>query len=302
LRLSARAARVEDDPEPPRVFSAALFATTTCEESPLPWERTAPPEARRSQAEARVDAEPPVRWAPFDRATALASDVLRLCARWPAAPDAPILPATPPTAPTLLLSGDDDLRTPLESAGRLARRLPDATVLRVRRAGHSVIGWPSGCVQRSLARFFRSRAPARRCAAQQRFRVTPPAPRTLRDVAPARGVRGRRGRTLSAVALTLRDFSEDLSSAEFPLMEEISFGGLRGGRASIAGDIVLRRFEYVQGVRVSGTPQALRVTGPAAAHGRLRLNRRGDLVGRLGGAAVRLRDAQAMLARASTRS
>jgi pimeloyl-ACP methyl ester carboxylesterase len=57
--------------------SAALFATTRCEESTFPWDRAADPTSRRNQAIAAVRAIPASAFAPFDPATALASESIR---------------------------------------------------------------------------------------------------------------------------------------------------------------------------------------------------------------------------------
>ncbi|HEV2812409.1 MAG TPA: hypothetical protein VGW10_04075, partial [Solirubrobacteraceae bacterium] len=103
-------------------------------------------------------------------------------------------------------------------------------------------------------------------------------------VEPAPGTRGRRGRTLAAVALTLRDLQRPTAfGAE-------RGGGLRAGSFATRGVVtVLRGFSFVPGVRVSGRLRLtargdlvgrLRVTGAAAAHGRLTAGRRGRLSAR----------------------
>ena len=70
--------------------------------------------------------------------------------------------------------------------------------------------------------------------------------------------------------------------------------GLRGGRFSLRREtIVLRGFEYVPGVRLTGTVgrsgARLRISGAAAADGTLRVAPGGSVRGRLGGRAVRTR-------------
>ena len=82
---------------------------------------------------------------PFDRTTALfASATVQLCSRWPSAPAEPAIQDGPfPAAPTLVLAGEDDLRTPLESARRIAARIPGSTLVSVPEMGHSVLdGFP----------------------------------------------------------------------------------------------------------------------------------------------------------------
>ena len=128
LRLRRRALEVDAVPPPnPRPFSTALYAATTCEEASLPWDRSTPPDPaeRHRQAAARAAGIAESEFEPFDRATALASDTLDLCERWPNAPLAPDFGSGPlPDVPVLLLAGEDDLRTPVESAQRVGGTLP----------------------------------------------------------------------------------------------------------------------------------------------------------------------------------
>src|SRR6185503_7723353 len=99
-------------------------------------------------AEANARALPPAALGPFDRTSGLfGSAPFQLCSRWPTTPAAPQLPDGPfPAVPTLVLSGEDDLRTPLESARRIAARIPGATLVSVPETGHSVLnGFPRRC-------------------------------------------------------------------------------------------------------------------------------------------------------------
>ena len=159
-RLKLRSLAVESGHEPISAFSPALFATTTCEEAPVPWDRTADPAMRRRQALAALRATPAGALAPFDRAAALHEGVLTLCGDWPApvrtvAPPPPL----PTTVPTLILSGELDLRTPLENARRLARELVGARVLVQPGVGHDVLGArPGGCIDRAAKAFLARRA------------------------------------------------------------------------------------------------------------------------------------------------
>ncbi|MFL5896659.1 MAG: alpha/beta hydrolase, partial [Thermoleophilaceae bacterium] len=57
-----------------------------------------------------------------------------------------------PALPALVLSGEDDLRTPTETAREVAGRIPGAQFLPVPDHGHSLIG-SSGCAARALVRF-----------------------------------------------------------------------------------------------------------------------------------------------------
>ena len=161
LRLRRRAAAVDAEPPPnARPFSTALYAATSCEEAPLPWDRSTPPNPgeRHRQAAARAAQIPESDFEPFDRATSLASDVLNLCERWPNAPLAPDFgPGPLPDVPVLLLEGEDDLRTPVENAQRVGAQFPQSSLVVAPATGHSVLGNDlSGCTDRAVKSFFRN--------------------------------------------------------------------------------------------------------------------------------------------------
>ena len=302
LRLRRRAFEVDAEPPPPRLLSSALYAATTCEETPLPWARTTPPDPgeRHRQAAARAAAIADPEFEPFDRGTSLASDTLNLCERWPHAPVAPEFgPGPLPDVPVLLLEGEDDLRTPVENARRVAELFPHSSLVVAPATGHSALGSDfSGCTNRAFALFFQEGSVPVRCPRARRlFLPSPPPPRRLATVEPLAGTSGLRGRTLAAVQLTLRDVAEDaITELIFdPHDPDIARGGgLRAGHYRIDGDntLELDGVAFVPGVTLTGRIERfgerrqrgrLRVSGRAAARGLLRLERqtvRGTLDGR----------------------
>jgi pimeloyl-ACP methyl ester carboxylesterase len=291
LRL-LRSARDLSLPSDPRVFSAARYATV-CEETPLPWPRGTPPADRFSVARERALALPASAFAPFDAKVAYA-DEIDLCLRWPDPGRPPRVPGGPyPAVPTLLLQGEEDLRTPSEVSVRIAGLIPGARRVTVPGVGHAIIGADaSGCGRRQVLRFLNGRSLRTRCP-----RVptgVPPTgvpPTSLAQLAPAAGLTGRAGRTVSAVDATL-DF---LAFALSPALDgdgDGRGGGLRGGRFRSGRRLVLDGVVVVPGVRISGSEEAsgaltLRVGGAAAARGTVRVTRGGILRGRLGGRVVR---------------
>ena len=296
LRLKRRAFALDGEPPPPRSLSSAVYAAATCEEVRFPWSRDTPPDPaeRHRQARAAADAQPDSAFFPFDRQTALDNDLLSLCDRWPAAREAPSNgPGPLPDVPVLLLEGEDDLRTPVENARRVAGRLRQASLVVAPATGHSALGSdPSPCSQRAFEAFFLGRAVSTRCRRTRRdFRPAPPPPTSIRRVRPAPGARGLRGRALGALALTLKDVSDDSLTAVILDVDDPDLargGGLRGGRYRLDGDgtVTLRRVEYVPGVRVSGRIARF---GESRQHGRLHLTGRAspDGVVRIRGTRVR---------------
>jgi hypothetical protein len=158
----------------------------------------------------------------------------------------------------------------------VAAQFPQAKLVVAPATGHSALGSDlSGCAERAFARFFRDQPVPDRCPHHRReFPPSPPPPRSLGGVEPATGTSGLRGRALRAVALTLRDVSED-SVTHFILDERdpdiARGGGLRGGRYRIDGNAHLHLSDvvFVPRVRVSGL---VRRFGGRRQSGRLRVS------------------------------
>jgi pimeloyl-ACP methyl ester carboxylesterase len=291
LRLLA-AAGSYSLPSDPRDFSAARYAAV-CEETPLPWPRGTPLADRLAVARDRALALPPAAFAPFDAEVAYA-DEIDLCLRWPDPGQPPrAVGGAYPAVPALILQGEEDLRTPPEVSAHIASLIPGARRVTVPGVGHAIIGADfSGCGRRQLLRFVAGEAVRTRC---RRVPTDVPAtgvpPVSFGALAPAAGLPGRVGRTVSAVDATLDFLDFALSPA---LDVGPRGGGLRGGsyhygrRLSLAGVVV------VPGVRISGRERRggalrLRVRGGAAARGVVLVTRGGRLRGRLGGRRVTAR-------------
>ncbi len=145
--------------EPVSQFSPAVYAATSCEDATPVWDPAALPQARRSQARTALDAIPASVFAPFDRDAGLNFGLLPLCGEWPARDrvfSSPH-PALPTTVPALVLSGNLDLRTPLEKARSLATALHGKLVVE-QGIGHGVLGLdPNGCATPAVEAFLASR-------------------------------------------------------------------------------------------------------------------------------------------------
>ena len=276
--------------------SDAVYAATTCQDGFVPWPAGTPLERRRAAVDAAAAAIAARAFAPFDRATVRALGSADLCRAWPESPIVQPLPPLPAT-PTLILSGDDDLRTPRLDAEALARRLPGAVLLEVPDAGHGVLfSDPSSCARNALTAFVGGSV-AGDCRHHEA--LAPPLPLAPRRLEALRsvgaGLSDRRGRTVTAVLRTLDDASDLLLQQLLGGGSVRPFGGLRGGSAALdrPRGLHLRSYSFVPGVTVSGwiPPRARRFTlvvrGAAAAHGRLTFSRSGA-VGRLDGEAVRV--------------
>jgi pimeloyl-ACP methyl ester carboxylesterase len=314
-RLFVRAASGEgaEAESPGEAFDVPLYYATTCEEQLFPWNRAAAPSVRLEEAAAQIRALPPRSLAPFTQANVLGISDIPSCAFWPYPTPPPAIEDAPfPAVPTLILSGADDLRTPTAGAREVAAQIPGSHLLIVPDVGHSVLGGDlAGCAQRALQALFAS-APITACPATPPpplLRLTPLPPARLADIAPARGIHGRPGRTAHAVLLTVLDCERqlalellpELASGQASNLSSLRVGGLRAGWGETTrGELILSGYSYVPGVSVSGrlTPAeaTVRVSGPAAAGGTLRLGAHESLSGQLGGVAVH---ANAAVVRAS---
>jgi pimeloyl-ACP methyl ester carboxylesterase len=291
LRLLAVSAKYAS-PTPPGDFSAARYATV-CEETPLPWPRGTAMADRFGVARARALALPPESFHPFDAEVAYA-DEIDLCLRWPDPGQPPrATGGAYPAVPTLLLQGEEDLRTPPETSAHIATLIPGAQRVTVPGVGHAIVGGdPSGCGRRQLLRFVAGRPVRARCPrVDTGVPETAVPPASFRAVVAPAGLSGRVGRTVGAVDATLDFVAMALSPA-------IDFngrgGGLRGGSYHLRRRLSLDGVVVVPGVRVSGRERRggslrLHVTGSSAARGTVTVSRRGRLSGRLGGRRVRAR-------------
>ncbi len=276
--------------------SDALYLATSCEDGSVPWPTGTPVAQRRAAVDIAAGAIPNAAFAPFDRDTARLFGNADLCRGWPEAPivqPQPPLPATP----TLLMSGDDDLRTPRSDAVALAGHLSGAQLLEVPDVGHSVlISDFSDCSQKAVLAFLAGGA-AGHCLAHKRplpaLALPPLRLSTLRKLHGAGSAKA--GRTVAAVVLTLGDLSDEIVASLLSGSRSPWFGALRSGSAKgDAKGLHLHGYSYVPGVTVTGvifngkhTSSTLTIGGSAAARGRLKISAK-LVTGKLGGKRVRV--------------
>jgi pimeloyl-ACP methyl ester carboxylesterase len=290
-REAERSAKEEQDD--------ALFTATTCEETPFPWQRGASPTTRNTDAIAALAAIPPADFYPFDAETALRAGPVLECESWPNAAPSPQVGGPLPDVPTLILSGEQDMRTPTAYARAVAAEIPDAQLLVVPFTGHSVLGSDlSDCSAQAVNAFFAGR-PVQPCTTGPNlFAPTPVTPTRLASVHPPSGLGGRPGQTLVAVLDTLLDLNRQLIAATLQADQELpsgsSFGGLHGGYARLTSShAILRNFSLVPGVELTATFRVhdhrllaanIAVSGTAASAGRLRFGENSThAAGTLGG-------------------
>ena len=302
--------------ENPGSIDEALFVTTSCEETPFPWQRAAPSSTRLSEALMALHTLPSGDFYPFDAATALATGLTGDCAYWPDAAPPPPAAAALPDVPTLILSGAQDLRTPTSVARSVAALIPDAQLVVVPLTGHSVLGSDfSGCAAAAVSAFFAGGNVTPCTSAANLFPPTPVTPTKVAYLRAPRGLAGKPGRTLTAAVDAILDLSRQVVAATLEADQELpsgsSFGGLRGGYAKLTSSAAtLRGFSFVAGVRLSGTfpikggelqPATLRVYGSEAAGGRVRFGAGRRVAGILGGRRFDLSLARVRISRAGER-
>jgi pimeloyl-ACP methyl ester carboxylesterase len=279
-----------------------LYFATSCEENAFPWDRSDTPTQRTAQAIAAFQALPPLTFAPFSAQTAYDFSNAAYCADWPfetAAPESTT--GVLPNVPTLILSGDEDTRTPTADADAVAAQIPDATVLVVPNTGHSVLGSdPTPCSENAVKAFFAGTAvmPCPATSIPSYLRPVPLPPRSVAVLHAATHTSGLPGRTVTAVLDTLsealdRSIEELLASSS--LSATVRFGGLRAGSARFSfKGLKLHHYSYVPGVVLTGTfgglknaRSTLQISGSHAATGELILNTKNHTVtGTLGGVSI----------------
>ena len=295
-----------------------LFVDTSCEELPFPWQRSAASPARLAEALGSLHSLPSGDFYPFDATTALNASLVSVCASWPDASPPPPSAAPLPDVPTLILSGAQDLRTPTANARGVAARIPGSQLLVVPFTGHSVLGSDfSGCAQLAVGAFFGGGVggqPIQPCSSTPNtFSPTPITPTRLAYIHPPAVLPGKPGQTLTAVLDTILDLNRQVIGATLQANAELpvgsSFGGLRGGYAQLAtSSVVLKSFSFVTGVRLSGTfpvkdgqlqTATIRISGPAASAGAVRVGSGATVSGTLGGRRFDVEIAKVKLARAA---
>jgi pimeloyl-ACP methyl ester carboxylesterase len=279
----------------PSADDEGRFLATTCIEARLPWKPDAPLAGRADALRGQLATLAP-KLLPFPPALVASFSAEPACVAWPpTTPPSPVSLAAPPV-PTLIVTGREDLRTPVEDARRTAAEYPNVRLLNVPDTGHSVLTTDlSGCAIRGLAAFLAD-TPVANCARRDRplLDVAPFIPASIGALPRVPGVPGLAGRTLTAVAATLVDASRQSVRAALDGPRRVA--GLRRGTATARGTtLTLRGYETVRGVRLSGTVSVrsggraqLTVTGPSAAAGALTVTRT-QTTGTLGGRRISLR-------------
>jgi pimeloyl-ACP methyl ester carboxylesterase len=229
-------------------ISLALFVATFCDESELPWSPTSPPNARPAALRGWLATQPAQAFAPFLPSTVLAGSALHLCMDWPATPPAPAPPAGISAVPTLLLSGDDDLRTPYEQTLAVAAGYSNGQLLRIPDTGHSTVTTDlTGCAKSAMIGFLTTGQAPASCPNSSEAQALPLPPTSLKQL-PAATSRSRiAGQVANAAAITIEDLFGQTSFAG---------GGLRGGYwAQKPTGLVLHGMTDIPGVVLSGTIQ-----------------------------------------------
>lgn len=264
--------------------SMALYDATYCDESELPWSPASAPSSRAETLRGWLAALPSASTAPFAATTVAANAPVSLCMDWPATAPAPAVPAGVSAVPTLILSGDQDLRTPYEQDLTVAGGYSDVQLLRVPDVGHSTVTEDqTGCARRAMIEFLASGQAPQSCAESHEPQALALPPARLADVRPLPSRSRLVGRVAAAAAITLEDLWGQSG---------LSGGGLRGGYWRYrAGKVQLHDFVDVPGVILSGS-----ISSSGAAHftvrGRLSgtLTQKGPAVrGRIDGMPIHLR-------------
>ncbi len=284
-------------------LSMGLFTATVCDDGPFPWAPETPLGQRPGLLAGARSALPKGSTGPFG---IWATDLgpAPFCLRWPPQARRPGIGSGPlPNVPVLVFAGERDLRTPATNAAAVAARFPQGRLVTVPGVGHSVLGTDfTGCAQTAVSIWLSGGVPPSRCPRSPML-VNPIGafPASFATLKPGR-TGGVRGRTLAAVAKTVREAAASWAFSLTGFTQVQAIAGLYGGTIRASGtSFVLKGYSTVAGVRISGSlrlyrPEArsplparfvgsVRVDGTKAAHGRLAVGA-STLSGRLGGRRV----------------
>jgi pimeloyl-ACP methyl ester carboxylesterase len=291
-------------------LSAALNVTTLCEDTGFPYKVSDPLDTRpgpMTAAENGLDSNPGA-IAPFDLTTVKASSIGRSCILWPQTPTQPVAQTPPPMppVPVLVLSGDQDLRTPNADAQATAALFPNSSYVQVPGNGHDELGGDiTGCAQEALKRFVNDENVGNPCQGLTNLiDPLPVAPTRLSQVPPIRGTGGIAGRSALAALATVDDMTAVAVIRLFNGESSLGYGGLRAGyftgkfSSSDGIETQLHKDTYVPGIKVSGhltqrkldLPPVgkLTVDGGRRGSGTLTLSRNGTVSGKIGGHNVKV--------------
>lgn len=138
-------------------LSQGLHESTLCMDLSAPWNPQAPTNQRAAALRLALRHLSPSSLYPFDPATAYGNGLAQGCLQWPPTVPPPVYEGDPsvrlPSIPVLLLVGDRDLSTPLAWARQEAAEAPDAKLVIVPGAGHSVQTRAADAARPILAKF-----------------------------------------------------------------------------------------------------------------------------------------------------
>jgi hypothetical protein len=246
-----------------------------------PFDRTANPADRISQARDRLAAIPPEAFAPFGPQLVFVTSFVPTCAFWPMRAEQPSFGSgAPPDVPVLFIHGEFDLRTPLASTETVAEQYRQGKILTVPNEGHSPTRTPTGdCARTAAVRYLRDLFPPEPCPrADDPFAARALVPRSVREA----------GGLVAALELTVADAFDQLdagSRLRVAAEPRVRGGGLTRGwfRGSRRG-LGLHGYGFVRGLPVTGL---VRPTGSVLLRfprGRLRFAEDGTVTGKVRGA------------------
>lgn len=266
-----------------KLLSIQLLLATRCVESQLPWSPESSISTRRAALRAWMAHLPAGIASPFALARAVNSSLVKLCLEWPPTLSALPSPTGTSSTPTLILSGDEDLRTPYEQDLKIASEYSNVQILRVPGVGHSTTTADrTGCARNAMIVFLAGGPVPSSCPNPTQPLALPPPPSSLNYVRPTGTGHSMAARGASAAAQTIQEVLGQ---------PDPSGGGLHGGFYRAHGSrLEFHRLIDIPGVAISGslslTSPSGRLTVSGGVWGTLRL-RGTTLSGQLNGVEVR---------------
>jgi pimeloyl-ACP methyl ester carboxylesterase len=279
-------------------LSFGLNAATNCADGLFPWIPSAPPASRQAAIDAALAATPASSFGGFGKWAARLGTAY-YCRQWPSPAGNTPLGAGPfPNVPVLAVSGGIDLRTPTANAVSVVNQFPQGRLIVVPGVGHSVLSADfSYCSQRAVRAWILGTLQAPVQAACPRVK---PLVRTV-PTFPSSPAKASAKSTLTIAAKTVREAEATFLQLLFT-SEPITPRGLYGGKLTLAKSgaaFTLTKYAVAPGVFVSGKitfvalgppstyKGTIKVSGPRALAGSLKITAKGGISGTLGGTSVK---------------
>ena len=255
----------------------AVYAATSCDDGPFPWQADTPIAHRAALLKSALDQVPKSSLGGFGSWAVAGIGNASLCLQWPPSPVREGRPvATYPDVPVLAVSGALDLRSPTLEARALLTHFPHGQLVTVSNAGHAALASSfSTCVVEAVRSWVGGRKAARSCHSQ---RLLAPLPAFQPERRPATTAA-----TLALVTKTIQEAEAGWLMASYEDGPDAIAGVAAGRLTATDRGFTLSGYSLAGGLSLNGALQSELSNGfgPLGVHGIIRVKRGAATIGSL---------------------